>query len=108
MNRQTLCSLFFVLTLSLPGALGQDFDAATVKPSVDPQLGMIVGARGGPGTDTPGRYVCRHCPLRMVLESAYGVDHGQIVAPGWTDSQYLDIAGNVPVGTSRAEFRTML
>jgi uncharacterized protein (TIGR03435 family) len=44
----------------------------------------------------------------MVLESAFGVQRHDIAAPSWTDDMYLDIAANVPSGTTRVQFQMML
>jgi uncharacterized protein (TIGR03435 family) len=52
------------------------FDAASIKlsPPMDSRHGPIwVGAKGGPGTDDPGRYSCSFCTVSGLISDAYDV-----------------------------------
>lgn len=93
------------------------FEVATVKaappPSVikgsgDRSLVMMMGSRGGPGTNDPGRYTCNNCNLQMLMVQAYGVESYQLTIPSSMESERFDISAKVPEGTTKDQFNVML
>jgi uncharacterized protein (TIGR03435 family) len=100
-----------IICLSMAACFAQqpEFEVATVKPSAPQQMGrMMMGMRGGPGSDDPSRYSCSNCSLMMLLTEAYGVQRNQISGPHLLDSEHFDIAAKVPPGTTKEQFRQMI
>ncbi len=99
-------------------AFGQNapvaFEVATVKPAPPPQVAgggkfmIAMGARGGPGSDDPGRWSCSNCTIKMLLAQGYDVKPYQITAPGWMDGERYDITAKVPAGATKEQFRLMI
>ena len=85
------------------------FEVASVKPAA-PITGnrIMVGMRGGPGSNDPGQITYNNVTLKDVLTNAYGVKRFQISGPGWLDSERYDIVAKVPRGATKAEFMMML
>jgi uncharacterized protein (TIGR03435 family) len=46
----------------------------------------------------PGRLIYTNVSLSDVIEKAYGVQHNQILAPAWFDTERYDIAAKIPSG----------
>ncbi|HEY3741864.1 MAG TPA: TIGR03435 family protein [Bryobacteraceae bacterium] len=84
------------------------FDAASVRAYHEGD-GAAIGTSGGPETRDPGRYVGRGMPLRLYLCVAFNIRdcQEQISGPRWIDDKY-DIVANVPPGSTKEQFRTML
>jgi uncharacterized protein (TIGR03435 family) len=103
-------------------ALGQtpdgqpSFEVATIKPAPPPaaikgsgdRVMMMMGSRGGPGTNDPGRYTCNNCNLQMLMIQAYGVESYQLTIPSSMESERFDISAKVPEGTTKDQFNLML
>jgi uncharacterized protein (TIGR03435 family) len=103
--RHTLAFVFALLQISV--ALAQTFDAGVIRRSTDAP-GVRIREEGGPGTETPGRYRCSHCPLLSVIRSAYSVDKSQIAGPSWIESEQFDVTATLNPSTTKAQFKTML
>jgi len=92
------------------------FEVATVKPAAPPaaikgsegRVVMMMGSRGGPGTNDPGRYTCNNCNLQMLMVQAYGVESYQLSIPGSMDNERFEISAKVPEGTAKDQFNLML
>jgi uncharacterized protein (TIGR03435 family) len=85
------------------------FEVASVKPSEPPNgRMMMMGGRGGPGTNDPGRFTTTNLPLKMLLARGFGVKDFQIQGPGWLETERFDIAAKVPAGTTKEQFNVML
>lgn len=86
-----------------------EFEVATAKVSPPPGMGrVLVGTRGGPGTDDPGRFVCMFCSVKRMLTIAYHVREFQISGPSILDSEHFEIVAKVPAGTNSEQFRQMM
>lgn len=102
---------FLIATFLISACLAQqpEFEVATIKPSAPQPMGkMMMGTRGGPGTDDPSRYSCLNCTLTMMLMQAYNVQRFQITGPPVLDSEHFDVTAKVPAGTSKEQFRMMI
>jgi uncharacterized protein (TIGR03435 family) len=85
------------------------FEVASLKPSAPMGNGrMMIGGRGGPGTNDPGRYTTTNMPLKLLLARGFGVKEFQIQGPAWLDSERFDIAAKVPPDTTKEQFNVML
>jgi uncharacterized protein (TIGR03435 family) len=69
---------------------------------------MMMGSRGGPGTNDPGRYTCNNCNLQMLMVQAYGVESYQLSIPGSMDNERFEVSAKVPEGTTKDQFDLML
>ncbi|MGO9258456.1 MAG: TIGR03435 family protein [Bryobacteraceae bacterium] len=87
-------------------ALGQTFEAASVKPV--PPAGGRFSMSGGPGTNDPGRIRYTNVPLRIVLLRAYDVKNYQLLSPDWLNTLCFDITAKIPEGTTKEQFQSML
>ncbi len=102
-------SIFICLSMAACFAQQPEFEVATVKPSAPQPMGrMMMGTRGGPGSDDPSRYSCSNCSLMMLLTQAYAVQRSQISGPPLLDSEHFDVAAKVPPGTTTEQFRQMI
>ena len=99
---------------SLADAKGTDakleFEVASIKASAPMGNGrMMVGSRGGPGTNDPGRVTYFNANLRMLIVNAYGVKFNQITGgPDWVDSERFDVVAKVPEGATKEQVKIML
>jgi uncharacterized protein (TIGR03435 family) len=90
------------------------FEVASIKPAEPPQMGpggrtmFMMGTRGGPGTNDPGRWQCNNCNLQMILVQAYGVEPYQLSIPGSLANERYEITAKVPEGTTKDQFNLML
>jgi uncharacterized protein (TIGR03435 family) len=93
-------------------ALGQSFEAASIKPFPPDALLNMSGCVGGPGGGDPARITCEHTNLKMLLMRAYQVKAQEIAGPAWLDTEYFNIAAKLPEGATRdqvsAMFRNLL
>ena len=102
---------FLIATFLISACLAQqpEFEVATIKPSAPMPMGkMMMGSRGGPGTDDPSRYSCLNCTLTMLLMQGYNVQRYQVSGSPVLDSEHFDVTAKVPAGTSREQFRLMI
>lgn len=85
------------------------FEVATIKLAAPMGMGrMMIGTRGGPGTQDPGRFTCNNCNLSMLISTAYDINYVQISGPSWLDSQRFDVVAKVPQGATKEQFRVMM
>ena len=82
------------LMLLCAGALlGQIFDAASIKPAAPMECGRImVGMKGGPGSDDPGtmeRFT--QFSLSNLIQYAYDLKDYQLQGPDWMQSARFDV-----------------
>jgi uncharacterized protein (TIGR03435 family) len=80
------------------------FEVASIKPNSGPALGY------GQVRDLPGgRLATENTPLRVIIESAYGVRGFQILGgPGWVDSARFDVEAKAGARADRREVGLML
>jgi uncharacterized protein (TIGR03435 family) len=105
-----------LLALTCVAASGQtpetkfEFEVASVKPAAPQGEGRrMMGMRGGPGTNDPGRITYVNLNLRDLVMIAYGVKRNQISgAPNWIDTDRFDITAKVPEGTTKEQANVML
>src|SRR6266404_5514963 len=85
------------------------FEVASIKPSPPPEMGrMMMGTRGGPGTDDPGRFRTTNSSLSMLVTLAYDIQRYQLTCPSWMDNERFDLNVKVPEGAKMPEFRRMM
>jgi uncharacterized protein (TIGR03435 family) len=83
------------------------FEVVAVKPASPDQGGTM--SRGGPGTRTPGTWMCRNVTIKNVVMIAYDTwIEGELVGPGWTDELRFDIDAKLPSGAPKDSLRPML
>ncbi len=87
------------------------FDAASVKPAGPPVPGSQVIWRGGPGTDSPGRFTMPRATLSQIIQQAFDVWPDQVEGPDWIadrDANAYSVTATMPASTTREQFRAML
>jgi len=100
---------FLVLILFAALLPAQEFEAATVKPWVQPTDGRFMfGTRGGPGSSDPGRFSSTGMSMRDLIATAYQVKRTQVVGPAWIDSERYDVVATMAPTTTKAEFGAMM
>ena len=86
-----------------------EFEVASVKPAAPMTGGRImIGARGGPGSEDPGQITYNNLSLKDLIQDAYGVQSYQVTGPSWLDAARFDIAAKVPKGATREQSHAML
>jgi uncharacterized protein (TIGR03435 family) len=100
-------TLLFCFTTLVGSA--QTFDVASIKPA-EPMTGgrIMIGVRGGPGTEDPGRITYTGMPVKMVIANAFDVKGYQIQGPSWLDTERFDITVKVPAGATKEQARIMM
>lgn len=103
-------SRYLVLAcLSLRIVFAQSFEVASIKPAAPMQSGRImIGMRGGPGTDDPGQMTFTNASIEDLILSAYDVKSYQVTGPNWLETARFDVNAKVPAGATKAESRIML
>jgi uncharacterized protein (TIGR03435 family) len=81
------------------------FDVASIKAS-GPKSQR--NEDGGPGTQTPGRYLYHGATLLDLIAMAYHVDYFQVSSRVDIDQKYFDLDAKVSLGATREQFREML
>lgn len=86
-----------------------EFEVASIKASAPMGNGrMMMGWRGGPGTNDPGRITGSNLSLQMMITNAYGVKHYQVIGgPSWLDTEHFDVTAKVPEGASKDDVKIM-
>jgi uncharacterized protein (TIGR03435 family) len=89
---------------------GPSFEVASVKlaPPLSPDKPIMVGMRGGPGTNDPGRATYNSLSLKQLLQNAYGLKPYQISGPAWLETERYDVVAKVPEGATKEQFAVML
>ncbi len=87
-----------------------EFEVASVHVAPPPDgRGFRVGARGGPGSPDPTRWLCENMTMFGLISRAYDVKDYQIAHPdNLTDSPRYNITARVPEGATKDDFRVML
>jgi len=87
-----------------------EFDAASVKPAQPIQTGqrVMIGVRGGPGTDDPEHVTFSGSTLMAVITLAYDVKEYQVTGPAWLSSERYEIQAKLPAGATKEQFHLML
>ena len=100
---------FVIACLSLRIVFAQSFEVASIKPAAPMQGGRImIGMRGGPGTDDPGQMTFTNASIADLIQSAYDVKSYQVTGPGWLETPRFDVIAKVPTGTTKEASRIML
>jgi uncharacterized protein (TIGR03435 family) len=86
------------------GAVGPEFEVASVKPARSGPRRMA----GGPGTNSPGQFSCAGVNLKPLLLRAYDLTSYQLEGPPSIDSDRFDIDAKIPPGTTKEQFNLML
>ena len=102
--------LAFVMALAAGAAMAQDsappleFEAASVKlhTAASPSTG-----RSGI-EETKGLIRIENLPLKMVIQTAYGVKDFQLVGPPWMGSVFLDITAKPPADYRHEQLQPLL
>jgi uncharacterized protein (TIGR03435 family) len=55
-----------------------------------------------------GRLTSQNTPMRLILETAYGLNALQITGPGWIDSDRFDLQATSPPGVPDTEIKPLL
>ena len=105
-----LAILYSATAFSQTPAKLPEFDAASVKPAQPPQPGqrMIIGMRGGPGTDDPEHVNYNASTLMDLIMQAYNVKEYQVTGPSWLSSERYEIQAKLPAGATKEQFGLML
>lgn len=93
MVRTFLALLFGYGVMQAQPATKLEFDVASIKPSPPPAsgTGIVVGCRGGPGTDDPVSFNCQNISLSNLVTMAYRVAYYQLSAPDWAAMARFDL-----------------
>jgi uncharacterized protein (TIGR03435 family) len=84
----------------------EEFEVATVKPSVPPT--RRVGCSSGPGFADPTLLRCEQMSLRNLILWAYDIKVYQLAGPEWLKNQVFDISARVPARTTQVQLAGML
>lgn len=99
--------ILLALVLSAYGE-GPTFEVASIKSAPLPGQGpIVVGCRGGPGTDDPGRWTCENMGLSMLVRSAFDIRIFQLQGISSGDDGRLNITAKIPGGATKEQFRQM-
>jgi uncharacterized protein (TIGR03435 family) len=102
-----LLAVTVVAVCQTPAESRRSFDAASVKPA-NLARGIRTVRGGGPGTADPGRFTDSAIPLAELVRRAYGLTRGELVTPGWMETQLYAVALTMPPETTADQFRLML
>jgi uncharacterized protein (TIGR03435 family) len=69
---------------------------------------MMMGMRGGPGTQSPGQWTATNMNVRDLMAKAFNVKSYQITGPEFMDTQRFDILAKVPGGATADDLNVML
>lgn len=98
-----------IACLSLRIVFAQSFEAASIKLAAPMEGGRImIGARGGPGTDDPGEMRFFNSSIGDLIQNAYDVKDFQVTGPSWLGTVRFDVIAKVPAGTTKEASRIMM
>jgi len=90
-------------------AVGPTFVVASIKPAAPMEPGRImIGVRGGPGTQDPGQITVSNMSVRDLIMSAFNVKSYQITGPASLDSPRWDVSAKVPPGATKDDVNVMM
>jgi uncharacterized protein (TIGR03435 family) len=69
---------------------------------------VVVGCRGGPGTNDPTLYTCQNISLSNLVTMAYGVAYYQLAAPDWATMARFDFRAKIPEGATKEQLALMM
>ncbi len=84
----------------------EEFEVATIKPSVPPT--RRVGCSSGPGFADPTLLRCEQMSLRNLILWAYDIKVYELAGPDWLKNQVFDISARVAPGTTQVQLAGML
>jgi uncharacterized protein (TIGR03435 family) len=96
-----------VLLLFASSALGQSFEAASIKPFPPDTPIQMSGCMGGQGGGDPARITCEYTTVKMLLMRAYQVKAQEIAGPAWLETEHFNIAAKLPEGATREQVSAM-
>lgn len=108
---RTFLALLFGCGLMQAQSTGKlEFEVASIKPSPAPAsgVGIVVGCRGGPGTNDPALYTCQNISLSNLVTMAYRVAYYQLSAPDWATMARFDLRAKVPEGSTKEQLALMM
>jgi uncharacterized protein (TIGR03435 family) len=87
-----------------------EFEVASIKPSPPPApgMGILVGCRGGPGTNDPSLYTCQNISLSNLVTMAYRIAYYQLSAPDWATMTRFDLRAKLPQDTTKEQLALMM
>jgi uncharacterized protein (TIGR03435 family) len=94
-----------------PYCSGQEFEAASIKPSPafdSSAKGLFWGSKGGPGTPTPTRYWCNFCTASDLISEAYDTPAFRLANTKILHADRFHIAATIAPNTTQEQFRLML
>src|SRR5271165_1208577 len=102
MNRR----LMLMIAAGAVALKGQQFEAASIKPSAPMGMGMVkVGISMMPG----GRISMSGVTLRLLIQQAYGVKDFQIAGgPDWINSDRYDITAKPEDSATQEQVKVMI
>jgi len=86
---------------------GPSFEVASLKLSVKSNE-TVYRNEGGPGTKSPGQWLCTAVPLSVLVTQAWDLHVHQLSGPAAMETASYDIVAKVPSGASRADVRLMI
>jgi uncharacterized protein (TIGR03435 family) len=86
---------------------GPSFEVASLKLSVKSNE-TVYRNEGGPGTKSPGQWLCTVVPLSVLVTQAWDLHVHQLSGPAAMETASYDIVAKVPSGASRADVRLMI
>jgi uncharacterized protein (TIGR03435 family) len=96
------CSLAASARTQAPAPSSVAFEVASVKANTSGSQSISLGA-------TPGGYTAINVPLRLLVQSAYGLRQAQVTGgPDWINVNRFDVAARAREGTPRNAIMTML
>jgi uncharacterized protein (TIGR03435 family) len=92
------------------------FEVASVKVAGEetPQVAaggayraVMMGCRGGPGSQDPGRLTCTRVTLANFITTAYKLKRYQFTPAAWMEDARFDITAKIPAGATKEQFLLM-
>jgi uncharacterized protein (TIGR03435 family) len=83
------------------------FEVVSVRPLPAPPAGGVKAVGVGLRVIN-GRATMDAVPLRMIIETAFGVKRYQLIGPEWLDNERFDVIAKVPEGATREQAPAML
>ncbi len=71
-------------------------------------MGIVVGCRGGPGTNDPALYTCQNISFSNLVTMAYRVAYYQLSAPDWATMARFDLRAKLPEGATKEQLALMM
>ncbi len=106
MRRKTIYWLLAVWMTAAHAADGPVFEVASVK-AVTLAQGDRRGCAGGPGTASPGTWICGHVALSDLIVSAWRLERYEFQPAEWMMDTWVAITAKIPEGATPLQFRKM-